>query len=425
MSLLLLTGTVLALMLLRVPVALALAVPSGIYLWTQGFSLDIVAQRMIAGVDSFTLLAVPLFMLAGGLMNAGGITQRIFAFVEAAIGHVRGSLGYVNIGASVVFSGMSGAAVVDAAGLGAIEIKAMREAGYDAKFAVGITAASSTIGPIIPPSIPAVVYAVTAGVSLGSLFLAGILPGLLMALALAVAVFLYTRGRDVPVSHRRGAREIGQALLDALPALLTPVVILAGIFLGFFTPTEAGAVAVLYALVVATLVYRVTGPRALGRLLVETAEMTASLLLIVAASAVFAWVLALEQAPQLLAGAVLSLTDSPALFVLLVLVVLLVVGMVLEPLTAILVLVPMLQPLVRTFGLDPVHFGIVVILALMIGLLTPPVGLVLYVLHTVSGVSIKTAIQGTLPFLLPLILALLLIAYVPGISLFVPRYFGY
>ncbi|SLN77818.1 TRAP transporter large permease [Oceanibacterium hippocampi] len=425
MTLILLIISILVLLAFRLPVALALAVPSAVYVLLGGFSMEIAAQRMFAGVDSFPLLAVPLFMLAGALMNQGGITERIFEFVESALGHIRGSLGYVNISASVVFSGMSGAAVVDAAGLGAIEIKAMKERGYDEKFAVGITAASSTIGPIIPPSIPAVVYAVTAGVSLGSLFIAGVLPGLLMALALAIAVYVYTRFNDVPTSRRESAAFIWKAFVRALPALMAPVIILAGIFAGFFTPTEAGAIAVLYALLVAAVVYRAITWRQLWTVLLQTAEMTAAIMVIVAASAVFSWVLALEQAPQLLSAAVLGTTDSPFVFVLLVIVVLLLVGMVLEPLTAILILVPMLQPLVRAYGLDPVHFGVITILALMIGLLTPPVGLVLYVLHSVSGVSIRTAIQGTLPFLIPLIAALLLIAYVPQISLLLPRYFGF
>lgn len=424
MSLILLISVVLILIALRLPVALALAVPSTIYILLNGFSMNIAAQRMVAGVDSFPLLAVPLFMLAGGLMNRGGITQRIFAFVESALGHIRGSLGYVNITASVVFSGMSGAAVVDAAGLGAIEINAMKERGYTDRFAVGITAASSTIGPIIPPSIPAVVYAVTAGVSVGSLFVAGVLPGLLMALALAVAVFVYVRLNDVPVSERRGSSQIARAFFAALPALMAPVIILAGIFAGWFTPTEAGTIAVFYSLFVAVVVYRSLGWRDLWIVLRETAEMTAAIMAIVAASAIFSWVLALEQAPQLLSHAVLGTTESPFVFALLTIVVLLAVGMVLEPLTAILILVPMLQPLLRVYGFDPVHFGIITILSLMIGLLTPPVGMVLYVLHSVSGVSLQTAIRGTLPFLIPLIVALLLITFIPQISLFLPRQLG-
>ena len=356
MILLLLLVAVLLLMVMRLPVALALALPSVFYLWREGFGLEIVAQRLVAGVDSFPLLAVPLFMLAGGLMNAGGITERIYGFVEKALGHVRGSLGYVNVAGSVIFSGMSGAAVVDAAGLGAVEIRAMREANYDDGFSVGITAASSTIGPIIPPSIPAVVYGVTAGVSIGGLFVAGILPGLLMALCLVLAVYLYTVRNDVPTSRRESLGTIVASFGRALPALFTPALIILGILSGLFTPTEAGAVAVGYAAIISILLYRANGPRELWALVLDTAVMSASILIIVACSSVFAWVLALEQAPQLLAELVLGLTDNPYVFLLLVNVVLLFVGMVLEPITAILILVPVLQPLTKAFGDRPDPF---------------------------------------------------------------------
>jgi tripartite ATP-independent transporter DctM subunit len=425
MTLLLLLSAVVVLMLLRVPIAIALALPSGVYIWDQSLGLEVVSQRLIAGVDSFPLIAVPLFMLAGGLMNAGGITERIYRFVAAVLGHIRGSHGYVNVAGSVIFSGMSGAAVVDAAGLGAIEIKAMREHGYSDKFAIGITAASSTIGPIIPPSIPAVVYSVASGVSLGGLFIAGIIPGLVMALMLCVAIFVYTRFNHISTTEKQPFGVMVSTFIEALPALLTPVVILAGMFLGFFTPTEAGAIAVLYAIGVSLLVYRGTNFRGLVKLLLETAEMTAAILIIVAASAVFGWILALEQAPQMMMEAVLSLTDNKYVFLLLVIGILLAVGTVLEPITAIMIVVPVLTPLVKVFAVDPIQFGIVVILTLMIGLLTPPVGLVLFVLHSVSGVPMKTAIRGAMPFLIPLFAALLLVAFIPQISLVLPRALGY
>lgn len=425
MTLASLTAGLIVLMLCRVPVAIALLLPSLIYLvLSPGLTLSVALQRVTSGIDSFVLLAIPLFVLAGYMMNVSGITDRIFHFVQTVLGHVRGGLGYVNIGASILFSGMSGSAIVDAAGLGSVEINAMRKAGYDARFSVGITAGASLIGPIVPPSIPAVVYGVAAGVSIGGLFLAGVLPGLLMGLTLAAMVYFYSKRRDYPRMERASLREIGGATIKALPALMTPVIILGGIISGVFTPTEAAGVTVIYAAIISIGLYRSLGLKALYRVLVNTAETTSSILLIVGASALFGWVLAREQAPQALADLFLGLTENTTVFLMLVNILLLFVGMVLEPTAAMLIMVPVLIPTVELFGIDPIHFGIIVILNLMIGLLTPPVGLILYVLNSVTGVPFHQVVQGTVPFLVPLIVALLLVTYVPWISLFLPRLFG-
>lgn len=413
------------LMLLRVPVAFAFLLPSLVYLIvTPGLSMGVAVQRVTEGINSFVLLAVPLFILAGSLMNFSGITDRIFHFVQTLLGHIRGGLGYVNIGASVVFSGMSGSGIADAAGLGMVEFNAMRKANYGERFSIGITAGSSIIGPIIPPSIPAVIYGAAASVSVGALFLAGVLPGLLMALTLAAMVFLWVRREDYSRSERASLMEMGKAFAKAFPALMTPVVILGGIISGFFTPTEAAAVTVIYAILISAVLYRSLTLRAFYRSLVSTAETTASILIIVGAASVFGWILARERAPQAVAEAFVGFTNNAVVFLLLVNVLLLLTGMVLEPTPAILILVPVLMPAVELFEINPVQFGAIMILNLMIGMLTPPVGNILYVLNTVTGVPFLRVVQGTVPFLIPLLVTLLLVTLVPSISLFVPRIFG-
>ncbi len=425
MTLALLVVGVLGCILLRVPVAIALIMPSLVYVVVApGLSLDIALQQVTSGIDVFVLLAVPLFILAGNVMNEAGITDRLFQFTQVMLSRVRGALGYVNITASVIFSGMSGAAIADAAGLGSIEVRAMQNQGYDDKFSVGITAGSSAIGPIIPPSIVAVVYGVAAGVSVGALFVAGILPGLLMSLTLAVMVYVYAKKRNYPRADSTSLREVGLLGLKVFPALMTPAIILGGILSGIFTPTEAAGVAALYAIVISFFLYRSLTVETISRVLVGTAKTTASIMFIVGAAALFGWTLAREQAPQALANALLSFTDSTILFLLLVNIVLLLIGMVLEPTAALLIMVPVLLPVAQTFEVDPLHLGIVMILNLTIGLLTPPVGLVLYVLNSVTGVPFNRVVQGTVPFLIPLGVALLLITYVPSISLFLPRMLG-
>lgn len=426
MTLGLMVAGVVVCMLLRVPVAIALLLPSLIYLIiSPGLTIDVALQQVTSGIDSFILLAVPLFVLAGNMMNVTGITDRIFHFAQTILGRVRGSLGYVNISASILFAGMSGSAIVDAAGLGGIEVNAMRKQGYDDKFSVGITAASSTIGPIIPPSIPAVIYGAAASVSIGGLFVAGILPGLLMALALAILVYIYSKRRDYPRAGRATLREIGRVTVAAFPALLTPAIILGGIISGFFTPTEAAGVTVIYAAVISMVLYRSLRPKGLYRALVSTAETTASILLIVGAASLFGYVLTREQAPQVLANAFLGITDNTIVFLLLINILLFLVGMVLEPVAALLIMIPVLLPIIQVFDIDPLHFGVIMILNLMIGLLTPPVGLVLYVLASVTGIPFHRVVQGTVPFLIPLIITLLLVTYIPSISLFLPRLLGF
>lgn len=426
MTLGLLVAGVLTLMLCRVPVAIAFLLPSLIYLIvTPGLTIAVALQQITSGLDSFVLLAVPLFILAGNIMNVSGITDRIFDFVESIMGKTRGSLGYANVVGSVIFSGMSGSAVADAAGLGSVEIDAMRKRGYDARFSIGITAGSAVIGPIIPPSIPAVLYGVAASVSIGGLFVAGIIPGLVVSATLCIMVYFYAKRRNYPSGEQTSPRKIVQATLKAFPALMTPAIILGGILSGVFTPTEAAGVTVAYAAIISIGLYRALTLKSIYRLLVSTVETTATIMFIVGAAALFGWTLAREQAPQMVAESILSLTNNPVVFLLLVNLSLLLVGMLLDAVPTILILVPILAPLAEVFNINPLHFGIIVILNLMIGLVTPPLGTVLYVLSSVTKVPFSEVVLGTAPFLIPLFIALMLVTFIPSISLFLPQILGF
>lgn len=402
------------------PVAVALILSSLVYILIEGRVPDVVVMhRAINGVDSFPLLAVPFFVLAGNLMNTAGITNRIYDFAKALVGWMRGGLAHVNIGGSVIFAGMSGTAVADAGGLGTIEIKAMRDHGYDAGFAVGVTAASSTIGPIIPPSLPMVIYGVMANASIGQLFAAGFVPGLLMAAALMVMVTWYARVRNYPRDASFSLRVLWFAFWRALPALMTPAIIIGGMTFGLFTPTEAAVAACVWAILLG-LLYRTLDVKRLVRVSFDTIETTAVVLLIVAGASIFAWILTSTRVTELFAAAVLGATDQAWLVLILINLILLVVGCFLETIAAITILVPVFLPIIEKLGIDPVHFGVVMVLNLMIGLLTPPVGMVLYVLSRVSGLPFERCVTATAPFLIPLVFVLVLITFIPQLTLWLP-----
>jgi tripartite ATP-independent transporter DctM subunit len=409
------------LMLLRVPIAFALALSSFAYILYAGLPPVLLMHNMVNGMDSFPLLAIPFFILAGALMNSAGITARIFGFARAIVGWMHGGLGHVNVGASIIFAGMSGAAVADAGGLGAIEIKAMREAGYDDDFSVGVTAASSTVGPIIPPSLPLVIFGVMASVSIGKLFVAGIVPGLLMAFSLSIMIWWMSRTRDYPRDVRFNPSVIGTRFKAAFLPLMTPVIIVGGIVSGAFTPTEAAIGAATYAVFLGIVVYRTLTVRKLAVISLETIETTAAIMMIVGAASVFAWILTANQVAAHFTEFVLSVTDSKAVVLLLIMAVVLVVGLFMETIAAISILVPVLMPVAARFGIDPVHLGIIVILNLMLGLLTPPVGMVLFVLSRVSKVPFEQCVRATLPFLVPLLGVLLLLTFVPSLVLWLPN----
>lgn len=426
MSTTLLIGGLAVFLIFGAPVALAFLGASVLYLLVQGFPLSVAGQAMIGGVSNATLLAVPLYILAGELMNTGGITRRLFAFASAAIGHIRGGLGHVNVFASVIFSGISGSSSADAAGLGRVEIEAMRDAGYRPEFAAAITAASSTIGPIIPPSIHLVLYAALAEVSVEHLFLAGILPGLIMSGALMGAIYLLVAtGRErCPTHPWVGVRQLGGALWQAILPITAPLVIVGGILSGFFTPTEAGVVAVLYVAFIGLLL----GELRFGNIhdaLSRTVRSSSVVLLILGAAQAFAWGLTIEKVPDAIATGLLSISDNHAVALGVILVMLLVLGLFESASANLVIVTPILLPVAAALGIDPVHLGVVVVLSLTIGVVTPPVGMSLFIVADISKVPINRIVVVMLPYIGALVCALVVTAYFPDIVLFLPRLFGY
>ncbi|WP_029089338.1 TRAP transporter large permease [Brevibacterium album] len=424
MTLLIMVLALLALLALRVPVGVALIVPSLVYILVDPTAtLALAAQQATSGVFDFAILAVPMFILLGNLANISGATDRLYDAAVAAIGHVRGSLGYVNILTSFGFSWISGAAISDAAAMGRIQVPAMVRRGYSPGFSLGVTGASSLIAPMMPPSIPAIIYAVTAGVSVGALFMAGIVPALVLVVALSLMVWFLTRGREDLRLEKASRRERVRLGVRALPPVGAAVVILGGILSGIFTPTEASAVGVAYIAILAAC-YGNLGWEKVRYALATSVETVGGVLIIVAGAALFGWVLAREQAPQVAADLILQITDRPLVFLILANILLLIVGAVLEPTSAILILAPVLVPVAEAFGLSPIHFGTMMIFNLMIGLLTPPVGLVLFVLSSVTKHPVTTVIRGTVPFFVPMLVTLLLIAFIPMLSLWLPGLLG-
>jgi tripartite ATP-independent transporter DctM subunit len=419
-----LIGGFLLLLVIGVPVAISLAGSSLIYVMLEGVQPHLVVlHRMIGGIDSFPLLAIPFFIMAGSLMNSAGITNRIYDFALALVGWLKGGLGHVNVVGSVIFAGMSGTAVADAGGLGNIEIKAMRNHGYSVDFAVGITGASSTIGPIIPPSLPFVIYGVMANASIGKLFAAGIIPGLVMALTMMIMVTYYAHTRGWHRDAKFSIVALWQTFKRAFLPLLTPIILVGGMTTGVFTPTEAAIAATVYAIFLGMAVYRTLSLKKLIKVSMETAETTALILLIVAGASIFGYLITLTKVTDNVAALVLSITTQPWAILLLVNIFLLIVGCFMETIAAITILVPVLLPLMAKIGVDPVHFGLIMVLNLMIGLLTPPVGMVLYILARVAGISFERATRACLPFLIPLLVSLALVTYWPSMVMFLPNLF--
>ena len=403
------------------PVAFALAGSALLAIIYHGQVPELVVlHRMVGGMDSFPLLSIPFFVLAGALMNSAGITTRIFDFANSLVGWMRGGLGHVNVSASIMFAGMSGAAVADAGGLGAIEVKAMRAKGYDAGFSVGVTAASSTIGPIIPPSLPMIIYGVMAGASIGQLFAAGFIPGLLMALALMAMVAYYAKKRNYPKDASFSIPRVATTFKAAFLSLMTPVIIIGGILFGVFTATEAAIAATVYSLILGTLVYRTLSFKKLVKVSMETIETTSIILLIIAGAAIFSWVLTTQHVTEDFTRWMLTITDNKTYILLMMTFILFAVGCFMETIAAITILTPVLLPIAVSLGIDPVHFGVVMVLNLMIGLLTPPVGMVLYVLSRVTNVPFEECTKATIPFVIPLVIVLLLVTFIPQLSMWLP-----
>jgi tripartite ATP-independent transporter DctM subunit len=424
MTTFLVTAGMIILFILGIPVGYSLGIAGMLaYLNELGSRVNIpmLSQRMQYGVNNFLLLAIPLFILAAKLMNTAGITTRLFNFARLLVGFLPGGLGHANTVASLIFAGMSGAAVADAAGLGQVELKAMKDEGYDTEFSVAITAASSTIGPIFPPSIPMVIYALVAEESVGKLFLGGVVPGLVMTVALMLMVAYYAHQRGYPRTPFPGLRAILSVASKAVLPILTPIILLGGIWSGMFTPTEAAAVAVAYALVLGVIVYQEIHPRDLGKIFMETAKETAAIGIIICAANFFGWLLLRTGLTNKVATGITQLTTDPIVFLLLVNLFLLVVGCFMETVVAILIVTPMLMPVVLKLGIDPLHFGLLLVLNLMIGLLTPPFGVVLFVMAGISDVPFERVVRATLPFLIPLLAVLALITFVPPLVTWLPK----
>jgi tripartite ATP-independent transporter DctM subunit len=419
---LVLVGVLLLLMALEFPVAFAMTGASVVYLLIRGdIPLVVVAQRVSVGVDSFVLLAIPFFFLAGELMNQGGITKRLVNLAQALVGGIRGGLGHVTVVTNMIMAGMSGSAVADATGTGAVLIPAMVEAGYPRVFSAALVGAASTIGPVIPPSIPFVVYGGITGVSVGRLFLGGVVPGVLMGVFLMGAVYAVAKKRGYRAEGWMTVAEALRSIWLAIPVMLFPVIILGGIFSGIVTPTEAAVIAVVYAMFLSVLFYRELSLPGLVRLLTTVAGNTARITFIIASAGLYGWLLAREGVPKMFTDFFLSISREPWVILLMVNILVLILGCLMETTAILVILTPVLMDLITKVGIDPVHFGVVFTLNLMIGLLTPPVGMVLYVMVSLAQVSVTEFTRECAIFMLALVVVLILITYVPGLVTFLPQ----
>jgi tripartite ATP-independent transporter DctM subunit len=424
-NVLVLLSALLALMALRAPIYLAMGGACLAYVVLTDMSVVALAQRTALALDSFPLVAIPLFMLAGRLMNIGGVTRRIYAFCHDVIGFVPGGLGHVNVLGSAIFAGMSGSALADLGGLGQIEIKAMLDAGYDRRFTLGVTLASSILGPIIPPSIPAVVYASSAEVSITALFLAGVGPGILVAGIQMLWVYGVAVRRSFPRTPVPTVPHVVRSAIAAFPALVAPLILVGGMTVGVFTATEAAMVAVCYVLVLGLAAYRELRVRDVLEMTVEVGQEVARFTIIIAMGLTLGWILTVERVPQLIAEMVLRFSEHKALVLLAVNLLVLGLGCFIEGAVLLLVLPPILVPALARIGVDPVHFGIIMIVGVGIGLFTPPVGVGLYAMQTFTKASFGEVVAAVFPWLLPLVIGLVLITYVPWVTLALPRALGY
>ncbi|MBL0936944.1 MAG: TRAP transporter large permease [Rhizobiaceae bacterium] len=418
----------LILLVLGFPIAFVLAISAFLAVaFGSTYPMLVIVKEMFSGLDSFPLMAVPFFVLAAELMTGGAMTMVLLRFAAQFVGHLRGGLGYANVISSAMFSGISGSALADAAGPGAMMTRMMERSGYDKAYAGALTASSAVMGPIIPPSIIMIIYALQVQeVSVGGLFVAGIVPGLIIALALCATNFVISRKRGYKSDEPRPpVRDMIRTTIHAIPALLLIVIIIGGIRFGVFTPTEASVVAVFYALLCGMFVYRTLKIRALPEIILRAALVSVSVLLILAAARAFAWVLIIQSVPQTLAAAIIAMELSPIVFLLAVNVLLLAFGLFMDPLPGVMVLVPILAPIATTLGIDPTHFAIVVILNLTIGLITPPVGSLLFVVSSAVDLKVSRLVREMPPFLLTHLIVLLLITFVPALATWAPRVSGF
>ncbi len=416
---------VLILVAIGFPVAIGIGLMS---MSTVAFELgnrvySVSAQVMVDGLNSFVFIAAPFFMLAGDIMNTGGMTRRIFRFASALVGRLPGGLGQVNVVASMIFAGMTGSALAEAVALGSIEIRAMRERGYDLKMSAALTGAAATIGPIIPPSVPMVIYGALAGASIGQLFLAGIVPGILMGVSLMITVYIYALRGKCPVEGKPPRGELWKAAKDAFPSMLNPVIVVVGIYSGIFTPTEAAIIVTAYSLLLAFL-YREMSLRKLADIAIKVTYTSGALFLFVATTRFLGWIIARTGIMMDLSLWLSTTVHSPTVLMLLVTLFYLVIGLVMEPIPAMILVVPILLPAVKMLHIDLVHFGLVTVLALVLGLLHPPVGMVLYAVGRIADIPVDEMTVALLPFLIPLTIVLVITALFPSVSLVVPNLLG-
>ncbi|MEO0979183.1 MAG: TRAP transporter large permease [Pseudomonadota bacterium] len=408
-------------LVIGIPVAIALGLSSLSYLLVSGIPLVVVPQKVYAGIDVFVLLSIPGFILAGNLMNNGGITERIIRFANALVGWVRGGLGLTNIGASMLFGGITGTAVADAASIGGVMIPGMKKAGYPADFSAAVTAASSTVGPIIPPSVPMIIVGALSGISVGQMFMAGAVPGLLMGLAMMITCYVIARRNNFPREPWRGTGELARAFASAFWAIAMTGIIIYGLLSGIATPTETAVVASVYAFVVGAFVYRELPLKKVPKIIADSAVSAASILALVGLANVFGWILVSERIPQAIAGTVLSITDNPILVVLIINLLLLFVGMFMETIAALIILFVPLLSLAQAVGIEPLHFATFAVLNLMIGLTTPPVGVCLFVCAGIARLPLSPVVRAILPFLLSNIIVLLLVSFIPALATWLPN----
>lgn len=413
----------LILLILGFPIAFSLGISAFIYIVFSDLPLMVIPQKMYAGIDVFVLLSIPGFILAGNLMNASGITSRIIKFCKALLGHIRGGLGLANVGASLLFGGISGTAIADTASIGSVMIPAMKKEGYDTAFSCAVTASSSTIGPIIPPSLPMIIAATLTGLSVGKLFIAGIVPGVMLAIGFMLVTYIISVKRQYPKSTRASLSQIVKSFFQAFWAIMMTLLILFGIIGGVFTPTEASIVAVVYAMGIGLWVYKELSFRAIPAIILNSAKTTASLMVLVGFANLFAWIMTVEELPQLIADSLLNLTENKILILLMINFLLLFVGAFMETIAALLILFPVLLGVAVHVGVDPVQFAIIMVFNLVIGLTTPPVGVCLFVASSIGNISLEKIAKAGLPFLIVSLLVLILVTYVPGVSLWLPGLF--
>ncbi len=407
----------------RFPIAFSLGISCLIYLLAAGIPLTVIPMKMYSGIDVFVLMSIPGFILTGNLMNQGGLTERIITFCNHLIGHVRGGLALANIGASMLFAGISGTAISDTASIGSVMIPAMKKEGYDADFSCAVTASSSTVGPIIPPSVPMIIAATLSGLSVGKLFLAGAIPGLLLGVSLMFVTYFISVKKNYPKLKKSSLRQIFVSFLDTFWSLLMTFIILFGIIGGVFTPTEASIIAVLYALLVGIFIYKRLNFKKILVIILDAMKTSASLMVLIGFANLFGWILIVEQLPQFISNEILLFSQNKYVVLLLINLLLIFVGTFMETIAALLILFPILLKVALAVEVDPIHFGVIALLNLMIGLTTPPLGICLFVSSSIGKVSISKVSKAGIPFLMISLIVLILVTLIPEISLFLPRLF--